>query len=265
VRIPITMCHGTNWRRKPPLDAKHFEGYFQIASELGFRSISYDDLADWRNGNAALPERPIMFDFDHPAKSIRHTIWPIMQRSAFKGNLFINTGPMEKTGDDRWMTWEEIKELMAAGWHIGSHMHTHYNLSYLAKKDPAGALIREQLEKCDGILRKHLGIVSRDFAYTSTTWSSVAENEVKKRYRFARLWITGADYQTDTGPIRYADLVGAPGADEQDGGPPFAARYITQDTPHYKLPAMEFEFLIYEHNAFRRYLEGALVTEQEQS
>jgi len=249
----------------PVLVRRALSSLRRAAREDSDHSISYDDLADWRNGNAALPERPIMFDFDHPAKSIRHTIWPIMQRSAFKGNLFINTGPMEKTGDDRWMTWEEIKELMAAGWHIGSHMHTHYNLSYLAKKDPAGALIREQLEKCDGILRKHLGIVSRDFAYTSTTWSSVAENEVKKRYRFARLWITGADYHTDTGPIRYADLVGAPGADEQDGGPPFAARYITQDTPHYKLPAMEFEFLIYEHNAFRRYLEGALVTEQEQS
>ena len=39
MRIPITMCHGTSWRRQPPLDAKHLEGHFRIASELGFQSI----------------------------------------------------------------------------------------------------------------------------------------------------------------------------------------------------------------------------------
>ena len=71
------MCHGTNRGRKPPLDAKRFEGYFHIASQLGFQSISYDDLADWRDGNATLPNHPIMFDFDHPAASIRHEILPM--------------------------------------------------------------------------------------------------------------------------------------------------------------------------------------------
>ena len=43
-----------------------------------------------------------------------------------------------------------------------------------------------------------------------------------------------------------------------DGGPPFAARYITKDSLPYKLPSMEFEYLIYEYDAFKKYLEGAL-------
>jgi len=260
MRIPITMCHGTNWRRQPPLDARHLEGHFRIASELGFRSIAYNGLADWRTGRAKLPDRSIMFDFDHPAGSIRRQIWPIMREFGFTGNLFVNTSPMEKkypTGEN--MTWDEIRELMNAGWNIGSHMHNHYNMSYLARKDPSGALIREQLEKCDGILKQHLGIDSKDFAYTSTTWSRVAEDEVKKRYRFGRLWIIGAHYDTDEGRIRYADLVGVPDPDEEDGGPPFAARYITEDGHPYRLPSMEFEYLIYEHRAFRGYLEGALI------
>ncbi len=98
----------------------------------------------------------------------------------------------------------------------------------MTKKDPIGALIRAQFEKCDGILSKSLGIVSRDFAYTGTTWSRVDEIEVNKRYRFGRLWTVGTCYETDEGSIRYADLVGIPGADEDDGGPPFAARYTMQ-------------------------------------
>ena len=57
---------------------------------------------------------------------------------------------------------------------------------------------------------------------------------------------------------RYADLVGVPGTDEADGGPPHAARYITRDSDPYRLPSMEINALIFEPEAFRRYLEGAL-------
>ena len=43
---------------------------------------------------------------------------------------------------------------------------------------------------------------------------------VKERYRFARLWIIGSHYETDDGHVRYGDLAGVSGSDEEDGGPP---------------------------------------------
>ena len=79
MRIPITMSHGLNVRRNPPLDAEHFAKCLRMASEMAFESISYNQLAAWRGGETGLPQRPIMFDFDHPTKSIRHEIHPIMQ------------------------------------------------------------------------------------------------------------------------------------------------------------------------------------------
>ena len=51
--------------------------------------------------------------------------------------------------------------------------------------------------------------------------------------------------------------MGSTAADEADGGPPEHLRYITKQTPHFKLPAMELEGLIFEPEAFRRYLMGA--------
>ena len=216
-------------------------------------------------GEKELGGRPIMFDFDHPAKSIRHEIFPIMAEYGYKGNLFVNTGKMEElyAGDvsdfagRQWMTWEEIGELMEAGWHIGAHTHNHPNLSKLVAEGASVDRVVEELVTCDEILKKELGVVARDFAFTGTSWSSVAEREVKKRYRFGRLWIVGAVYQVDGEKIRYAELVGASGADEADGGPPIAARYITKGSDRYRLPSMELERLIYEYDAYRRYLEGA--------
>ena len=87
----------------------------------------------------------------------------------------------------------------------------------------------------------------------------MAEKEVKKRYRFGRLWTTGSHYNTEAGRVRYAELVGASGPDEGDGGPPHGVRYITRETDPYKLPSLDFEYLIYEYDAFRRYLDGARV------
>ena len=113
------------------------------------------------------------------------------------------------------MKWNKVRDLVEAGWHIGAHTHRHYDLDYLARKDPSGGLIREELETCDDLIHTH-------------------------------------------GEIRYADLVGALGEDEADGGPPYEARYITEDSDPYRLPLMELEHLIFEFDAFRAYLQGAL-------
>ena len=266
MRIPITMCHGVTWQPKRKkerpylnrLTAERFQRYFQIASEMGFHSISYDDLASWRAAKSDLPERPILFDFDHPDWSIGRVIEPIMTEFGYKGNLFINTSPMEKVDNPYYMTWEEIQHLVDLGWHIGAHTHNHYKLDYLTKKDPSGGLIREQLQLCDEMIHTHLGFMPQDFAYTYNTWSQIAENEVRKRYRFARLWVTSEPYQTDKGELRYAELVGANGDDEIDGGPPFEVRYITDTTDPYKIPSMELEHFIFEFEDFQNYLEGAL-------
>lgn len=262
------MSHGTNrgpyftpkprWRDRPPLDAARFEGYLRIAAELGFRSISYDELAAWRAGGTSLPERPIMFDFDHPNRSIGREIWTLMQRHGFSANLFINTAAMEKPNDDRYLTWDELRDIAASGWQIGSHLHHHISLAYLARKDPSGEMIQDEMQRCDSILLERLGVVSHDFAYTTTTWSEVAEREVAKRYRFARLWIIGTHYDTDAGPVRFADLAGVTGDDDADGGPPIEARYITERTNPLRLPSMDLEYLVYDYAAFRGYLQSAL-------
>ena len=272
MRIPITMSHGTTrgpyfmpkprWRDLPSLGVRQFERYFSIAAELGFTSITYDDLEAWRERDEPLPERPIMFDFDHPNLSIHREVWPIMRRHGFAGTLFINTVAMEKESHGRFMSWDDVRELIADGWGIGSHMHHHIGLDYLAKIDPSGARIREEMERCDAILHQQLGVLSRDFAYTMTTWSEAAEREVRERYRFARLWTIGAHIETDRGKIRFADLAGVPGADEPDGGPPIAARYITKATHPSRLPAMDLEYLIYDYDAFRQYLIHAMEEEQ---
>lgn len=270
MRIPITMCHGirttTSEALPNPLSAEHFDSLMKIAADMGFESINYDDLEAWREGSITLPERPIMIDFDHPVRSLRYEVLETLERYGFRGNLFMYTKPYDE-GYDRplsladypeHMTWEEIGDLVKAGWHIGAHTVTHPNLSQLSQEDPTGVILRNELDRCNRVIQQNLGIAPRDFAFTGTSWSSMAEQEVMKRYRFGRLWFIGAEYEADGKPIRCAHLVGVPGPDEEDGGPPRAARYITRESNPYRLPSMELQGLINGRDAFRKYLEEAL-------
>ena len=260
------MFHGLNSESENPVDQAHFDGLIRIARELGFESINYDDLMAWMDKQAPLPEHAIMFDFDHPTKSMRYGVNDVLRNYGYKGNLFVNTSPLEKMyskplppdNERKYMTWEEMGELLKAGWHFGAHTHTHPNLSELSTRDLSGEKLRRELETCDAMMKEHLGITPRDFAFTGTSWSSAAEKLVMKRYRCGRLWIVGNMYQVDGQKMRYAELVGIEGADESDGGPPKAARYIEENSPRYRLPSMEIQGLIHDPEAFRHYLKGAL-------
>ena len=207
-----------------------------------------------------------MFDFDHPVRSMRYEVRDILATRGYTGNLFIYTSPYDPEYDRPlpWdaaldhLTWDELGELREAGWHIGAHTISHPNLSELAAEDPDGRIIATELDRSNETIRRHLGFVPADFAFTGTSWSSIAEREVKKRYRFGRLWIIGSEYTADGQTVRYADLAGTAGPDEPDGGPPHASRYITAESDPYRLPSMELQALIHDPAAFRAYLEGAL-------
>ena len=274
MRIPVIMCHGILDEGDYPLSEEQFNALVQIAADMAFTSINYDQLHAWHSGGASLPERPIMFDFDHPMKSMRYEVHKALDRHGYRGNLFINTGLMEEgrgliqlryrklfqlRHGEKAMTWDEIRELVELGWHIGAHTVTHPNLSQLSLEDPQGDRLKEELETCDATLEEQLGKAPQDFAFTGTSWSTIAAKRVKERYRFGRLWLIGSMVQVDGGEMRVAELFGAQGDDEADGGPPMAARYIERGTSAYLLPSIEIQSpLLHTEEAFRSYLEGAL-------
>lgn len=265
MRIPIAVCHGVTLKGLSHqqagllLQPQRFKELVAIAADLGFKSISYDDLEGWLDGTRRLPDRPIMIDFDHGTKSMRYEVFEVLERHGFKGNLFINTCKLDDNtcetnldpGQEH-MDWEELRELVNAGWHLGAHTVTHRPLSDLSDPD-----LRWELDKSNQTFEEGLGFVPQDFAFPGSSWSSRAETEVKQRYRFGRLWTTCFAYTVNGETLRYAELVGADGPDEADGGPPYWARYISKDSNRYRLPAIDLQYLIHDPSAFRKYLEGA--------
>ncbi|MHC1950784.1 polysaccharide deacetylase family protein [Bradyrhizobium sp. UFLA06-06] len=244
------------------LSAVEFDALYRIARELDCETIGYDELEKWLKATGSLPRRPLMIDFDHPTITMRYEVNDIMQRYGFRPTLFINTAgieaqarsPLPKIEQRQFMTWDEVGDLLKAGWRIGAHTVNHPNLSDLSIQDPTGAKIVEELDQNNETIERRLGLSPRDFAYTGTSFSTQAEREVRKRYRFGRLWIINSQYNMDGKPARMADVMGIAGADEADGGPPKASRYITRNSNRYRLPSMDTNYILHDQGPFRRYL-----------
>jgi peptidoglycan/xylan/chitin deacetylase (PgdA/CDA1 family) len=268
LKIPITVCHGTTSKwAEYPLTPEHL-------SEIGFESIKYDQLEALTDGaepgTGDIPKQPIMFDFDHADKTMLTEVQPLLADYGYSGTLFFHTGVMDDPRlASKVMTWDEIAQLMELGWGIGGHTVSHPNLSRLSYTDPDGDLIEQELRTADAEIERKLGEKPKDFAYTGATWSSIAEQKVKLRYRFGRLWIPDNFCLADGRRTVVAELMGigrgeADKDQEADGGPVQAARYITVDKSilqnnRYRLPAMEIcSGLMNELDQYRNYLHGAL-------
>ena len=90
----FAMCHGLGPEHDKPSTLERFKAYFEIAQELGFESIAYDDLDAWYKGGSLL-DKSIMFDFDHAVRNIHNEVMPLMPEFGYVGNLFVYTQPME--------------------------------------------------------------------------------------------------------------------------------------------------------------------------
>lgn len=73
----------------------------------------------------------VTFTFDDASQSQYDNAFRIMKDHSLAGTLFVPAGNLDARsppGDIFNMTWDNVREMAAAGWEIGSHSHTHANL-----------------------------------------------------------------------------------------------------------------------------------------
>ena len=95
---------------------------------------------------------------------------PILKTMAIPATFFVTTGFIDSAvvpaWDDtlrvpqHWMSWEQVRQLVAQGFDVGSHTEGHINLS-----TSDAAAIRADLETSRAKLQRELGMPPRLFAY----------------------------------------------------------------------------------------------------
>src|SRR5574340_244163 len=125
VLVPIFMYHhiavspiGSRYYVAP----ENFEAHLKLLRDWGYSTISTSMLVDAITHGAALPPHPILITFDDANADNFTNAFPIMQKYGFTGVLYV---PYSYVGAPNYLTVDQIKEMAAAGWEVGSHTMDH--------------------------------------------------------------------------------------------------------------------------------------------
>jgi peptidoglycan/xylan/chitin deacetylase (PgdA/CDA1 family) len=160
VYVPILLYHridispiGSRYYVPPVV----FDGQMKLLRDWGYQTISIQMLVDAIQKGASLPPRPVILTFDDGHLDNYLNAMPILQKYGFTGVEYV---VYSYIGVENYMTVDQIKELAAAGWEIGSHGLNHLDLT---KLEPARQ--RFEIVESRQMLEKTLGVPIRTIAY----------------------------------------------------------------------------------------------------
>lgn len=132
--------------------------------ERGFHAIPLATLVDALERHATVPDRSVVLTFDDGWANHYRNVFPILRRLGLTATFFVYTTPIGSDG--RYMTWEQLSEMQAAGMTIGAHSWTHGPLTEAHK------WLRDEVTASRNELAHHLGRAPEFFAYPAGAWDA---------------------------------------------------------------------------------------------
>jgi len=138
-------------------------------SEEGYHPVTFKDVYDHWDNVRPLPTKPALITFDDGYANNFIQGFPILRDFGFRATLFV---VVQTVGwDNHWhdpkseiripmISWAQLKELLKAGWEIGSHTMNHPNLIQLTLEE-----VRIEVEKSRRIIGEFLDEIPLTFAY----------------------------------------------------------------------------------------------------
>lgn len=167
VVVPILLYHHIGFSLKNEtvyyVSPEAFDRQMNLLYQWGYQTISVELLARAIADGAELPPKPIILTFDDGSETIYTTALPVMQRYRFTGISYI---VYNYVGITHYMDAEQIHQLYAAGWEIGSHGLSHIDLTQRTDRQVDEIVqSRRQLESL-------LGVPIWSFAYPFGAYNS---------------------------------------------------------------------------------------------
>ncbi|NPV85627.1 MAG: polysaccharide deacetylase family protein [Anaerolineae bacterium] len=103
-----------------------FEQQMSLLYSLGYTTIPVSRLVEaMHDDTVILPARPLVVTFDDGNLDVYQTAYPIMQKYAFTATMYLVGKYLNSEG---FVSTDQMREMIAAGWEIGSHSMSHVKL-----------------------------------------------------------------------------------------------------------------------------------------
>ncbi|MFI9204579.1 polysaccharide deacetylase family protein [Streptomyces sp. NPDC053048] len=168
--VPILMYHAV---AHAPARATYglsvspgaFREQMRVLAGHGFTPVTTAQLAAAWRGGRRLPPKPVLITFDDGYEGVHRYALPTLAEHGFTATLFASTGWLRGEHEsggalDLMLSWDQLRELAAAGVEIGGHSHTHPQLDQLSDEKLAF-----EVRHCHELLTAELGHPPVSFAY----------------------------------------------------------------------------------------------------
>lgn len=139
--IPVLSYHQINDTEQNsmtvPTDV--FQQQMAYLAENGYHTITPDELTAFLTDNQPLPDKPVLITFDDGYRDNFTNAFPVLKKYHMTATIFLVSDYMDRF--DKYLTWQQVKELSEYGIAMESHTLSHYVLT-----DLSPASLHQQLE-----------------------------------------------------------------------------------------------------------------------
>ncbi|MEQ8605112.1 MAG: polysaccharide deacetylase family protein [Marivibrio sp.] len=138
---------------------EQFEAHVEELASGAYNVVTLGTVAAALQAGEALPERTVAISVDDAYTSVYTRAFPLLQEKGLPFTLFVATDPVDRSLDG-YMSWDQLRELAAAGVEIGSQAVTHPHM-------PTQSAVRNRRElvRSADRLEEELGVRPTLFAY----------------------------------------------------------------------------------------------------
>ncbi len=168
--VPILMYHHIKKGEKVAryeLDPEMFKAQMNALKEWGYTTITVAYLVSVLRNGGDLPEKPVVITFDDGDIDVYENAFPIMRELGMVGTFYIVTNRLKSEG---FVDADQLREMAAAGWEIGSHSHSHIDLS-----QNHGSM-NEEIRHSKDVLEEAIGLPVYTYAYPFGAFDSSVGN-----------------------------------------------------------------------------------------
>lgn len=171
--VPILNYHKVDiLNHALSVSPQEFEEQMEYLYNNGYHSIAPDQLLAHLKEGKQLPDKPIMITFDDGYLDNYTNAYPILKKYNFNATIFIITNLIGQ--DNRFMSWDQIREMQQYGIVFGSHTANHKSLTSLTPEQ-----VMNELSQSRDEMMRQLGKTPKYFAYPTGTYSGEIEEMVR--------------------------------------------------------------------------------------
>lgn len=207
VPVPILMYHAIEeldkgasalkrtWTVSPAAFAEQM-AYLQAE---GWTTVAPGELAAYLTAGEPLPPRPLLISLDDGYKEVYSVVYPMLKDTPLRPVLYI---PPDHIGLRAYLDWTQLRELVAAGFWLGSHGYDHTDLRQANDAD-----LSRQVGDSKRVLEEALGVTIDSFCYPYGGYDRRTLAALEAHGYTSAVTLNPTVYQVPGDPLRLSRLL----------------------------------------------------------